>query len=220
MRGRIALGVGVLGCVFLVAGAPRLAAQTGAPSESDIGRALRPAPHGLGEHQGLPTLGTAPRPRESPNVRNTATAPPPAGSSVRTRRHRANAGAATASPAPASAQPAPSVTFNTIQFAFNSARLTPGSTETLRNLGNALNHELADQKSFLIEGHTDASGGLQYNMVLSRRRADAVKDYLVQDSGVAPSRLQTVGKGPTEPVKGSDPYAAENRRVVVINLGG
>ncbi|HEY3909076.1 MAG TPA: OmpA family protein [Stellaceae bacterium] len=220
MKRLIALSAGLLGCLVLVAGASRLAAQTGAPSESDIGRALRPAPQGLGEHQGLPTLGTAPRPQESPNVHSTSTGASLARPSVRPRRHRPGPGAATASQAPSGTQPAPSVTFNTIEFAFNSAQLTPGSTETLRNLGNALNHELADQKSFLIEGHTDASGGLQYNMVLSRRRADAVKDYLVQDTGVAPARLQTIGKGPTEPITGRDPYAPENRRVVVINLGG
>lgn len=220
MKRQLALGLGVLGCLTLVAGSSRLAAQTGVPSESDIGRALRPVPRGLGEHQGLPTLGTGPQSQESPNVRSTATEPSLPRATARSRRHHANASTAGASQEATGAPPAPSVTFNTIQFAFNSAQLTPGSTATLRNLGNALNHELADQKSFLIEGHTDASGGLQYNMVLSRRRAEAVKDYLVQDTGVAASRLQTVGKGPTEPIKGSDPYAAENRRVVVVNLGG
>ena len=101
----------------------------------------------------------------------------------------------------------------------NSTQLTPGSIETLRNLGNALNRELADQKAFLIEGHTDASGGLKYNMVLSRRRADAVKNYLVGKMHVAPGRLQTVGKGPTEPLNPADPNAPENRRVVFVNKG-
>ncbi len=55
--------------------------------------------------------------------------------------------------------------------------------------------------------------------VLSQRRADAVKDYLVHEERVAPARLQAVGKGPSEPVNPADPYARENRRVVVINLG-
>ena len=86
-------------------------------------------------------------------------------------------------------------------------------------MGLALNHELADQNAFLIEGHTDAAGSRQYNTVLSRRRAQAVKDYLAREAGVSPSRLQIVGKGPSEPANRADPYAAENRRVVVVNLG-
>ena len=71
----------------------------------------------------------------------------------------------------------------------------------------------------MIEGHTDASGGMQHNIVLSRRRAEAVKDYLVREGHVAPSRLQTDGKGPKELANPANPYAPENRRVVVINLG-
>jgi outer membrane protein OmpA-like peptidoglycan-associated protein len=212
MNGRMLLVAGLLGGMTLGLGAVQLAAQTGAPSESDIGRALRPAPQGLGEQQGLPTLGPMPAPPQSPNVHGASLAPAPHRPATKVRP--AAAPATTASP-----EAHPSVSFNTIQFAYNSAQLTPGSIETLRNLGMALSRELADQKAFLIEGHTDASGGLQYNMVLSRRRAEAVKDYLVREAHVAPSRLQTVGKGPSEPVNAADPYAPENRRVVVINLG-
>ncbi|MBV9198959.1 MAG: OmpA family protein [Alphaproteobacteria bacterium] len=127
--------------------------------------------------------------------------------------------AADATTSLASTQPRSAITFNTIQFKFASAQLTPESSETLRNLGNALNHELADQKSFLIEGHTDAAGSVQINTVLSRRRAQAVKDYLVEEVGVSPARLQVMGKGSSDPANPADPYAAENRRVVVVNIG-
>jgi outer membrane protein OmpA-like peptidoglycan-associated protein len=109
--------------------------------------------------------------------------------------------------------------FGTIQFAFGSTQLTPGSSATLRNLGDALNHQLADQKSFLIEGHTDRKGTRAYNDELSKGRADAVKDYLVHETGVSSDRLQTVGKGYSEPANPKNPYAAENRRVVVVNTG-
>ena len=110
--------------------------------------------------------------------------------------------------------------FSTIQFAFGSAQLTPESSATLRNLGEALNHQLADQKSFAIEGHTDRKGTRAYNDELSKDRAEAVKDYLVRENGVSPDRLQTVGRGFSEPANPKNPYAAENRRVVVVNLGG
>jgi outer membrane protein OmpA-like peptidoglycan-associated protein len=123
-------------------------------------------------------------------------------------------------PAISSAAAHPSATFNTIQFEFGSARLTPDSIETLKNLGNALNHALKDQQHFRIEGHTDARGAAAYNDELSRQRAQAVLDYLEQQMGVAGTRLQAVGKGSSEPVGGSDPNAGINRRVVVVNLEG
>jgi outer membrane protein OmpA-like peptidoglycan-associated protein len=107
----------------------------------------------------------------------------------------------------------------TINFKFGSAELDPNSIETLRNLGNALNQGLKDEKTFVIEGHTDRAGSLPYNERLSKERAEAVKAHLVKEMSVAPSRLQTVGKGFSDPANPSDPYGGENRRVVIINAG-
>jgi OOP family OmpA-OmpF porin len=50
-----------------------------------------------------------------------------------------------------------------------------------------------------IEGHTDRLGSEAYNLELSRRRANAVKDYLVA-RGVEPRRLVAIGKGESEPI--------------------
>ncbi len=50
----------------------------------------------------------------------------------------------------------------------------------------------------LITGHTDRIGSEAYNMALSQRRADAVKDYLVR-KGVSSSRIETAAKGESEP---------------------
>ena len=188
------------------------AAQTAVPSEQDIGQALRPVPKGLGVHQGLPTLGTVPAANENPNLHGVSLSPGPS-------KHKRVAAEITPTHEQASAEPRSAITFNTIQFTFGSAQITPESSETLRNLGNALNHELVDQKSFLIEGHTDAAGSPEVNTALSRRRAEAVRDYLIHDMGVSPSRLQAVGKGSSDPANSADPYAAENRRVVVVNMG-
>jgi OOP family OmpA-OmpF porin len=54
---------------------------------------------------------------------------------------------------------------------------------------------------------------------LSEHRAEAVKEYLVKEMGVSAERLQTVGKGYSEPIDPKHPYAAGNRRVVMINAG-
>jgi len=65
-----------------------------------------------------------------------------------------------------------------------------------------------------IEGHTDDVGSDDYNLQLSRRRADAVKKYLVS-KGIDEKRITTVGYGKSQPkVKDTTPEArAQNRRV-------
>ncbi len=50
-----------------------------------------------------------------------------------------------------------------------------------------------------IEGHTDSVGGESMNLRLSQRRAEAVRDYLV-DAGIAPERLEAIGFGLTRPI--------------------
>jgi outer membrane protein OmpA-like peptidoglycan-associated protein len=213
MSSRAGVVLGVVSCLaFAIIASPMVAAQSAAPSEQDIGQALRPVPKGLGVHQGLPTLGTVPAANENPNLHGASLSPGPS-------KHKRVAPETTPTHEQANAEPRSAVTFNTIQFTFGSAQITPESSETLRNLGNALNHELVDQKSFLIEGHTDAAGSPEVNTALSRRRAEAVRDYLIHDMGVSPSRLQAVGKGSSDPANRADPYAAENRRVVVVNMG-
>ena len=215
MSGRVGAVVGMVSWLaFAIITSPMVAAQTAVPSEQDIGQALRPVPRGLGVHQGLPTLGTVPGANENPNARGASISPGPS-----KQKPAATEATTSTSHGQANAEPRSAITFNTIQFTFGSAQITPESSETLRNLGNALNHELVDQKSFLIEGHTDAAGSPEVNTALSRRRADAVKDYLIHEMGVSPSRLQAVGKGSSDPANSADPYAAENRRVVVINTG-
>lgn len=176
-----------------------------APTTEEISRDL-----GIGKSRGLPTLGNAPAPPPGSELApvSAGSVPPP-----HEIRHRPIHPAASRPPAAP-----PSVTLRTITFEFGSAQLRPESIETLRNLGNALNQD-QDKKTFLIEGHTDRSGSRAYNDELSKRRADAVKDYLVKDMGVSADRLRTVGKGFSELANQSQPYAAENRRVVVVNPG-
>ena len=104
-----------------------------------------------------------------------------------------------------------------VEFEFGSAQLKPASVTVLRELGKALNGGLSDQKMFEIEGHTDAVGSFAYNEQLSQARAEAVKEFLIKEMSVAPERLKVVGRAFCEPVNPGNPYAAENRRVIVIN---
>jgi outer membrane protein OmpA-like peptidoglycan-associated protein len=104
-----------------------------------------------------------------------------------------------------------------IQFDFNSAKVKPESQQALSNLAQALqSKELADS-TFAVEGHTDAKGRADYNLKLSQQRADAVRAFLASN-GVVDARLQAVGKGSSELANATDPLAAENRRVRIVNL--
>ncbi len=115
------------------------------------------------------------------------------------------------------AAPPPSVSME-ISFDFDSDRIQPQSTEALDHLAKAMQHERLGAKRFDVVGHTDATGRFDYNMDLSRRRAMAVRTYLV-GRGVDPRRLNTIGKGPTDPLDRADPRAAENRRVQIAVAG-
>ncbi|MCD6498559.1 MAG: OmpA family protein [Deltaproteobacteria bacterium] len=72
-------------------------------------------------------------------------------------------------------------------------------------------------KLIRIEGHTDSRGNAKRNLVLSQRRAEAVRQYLIA-KGVGPDRLQSVGYGDTRPIQPNTTRKgrAANRRVEFI----
>lgn len=101
-----------------------------------------------------------------------------------------------------------------VHFDLDSAVLRDDSAAVLDALLNALNDH--PDWRILIEGHTDAQGSADYNLDLSSRRAAAVKAWLV-DHGVDAARIETRGKGESEPAADNDtPQGrALNRRVVI-----
>lgn len=104
-----------------------------------------------------------------------------------------------------------------IQFDFNSTTVRPESQQALVNLSKALQSAQLSDSRFAIEGHTDAQGRADYNQKLSQQRAQAVVAFL-QSRGVQESRLQAIGKGASELANSAQPFAAENRRVRIVNL--
>lgn len=104
-----------------------------------------------------------------------------------------------------------------IQFDFNSARVKAESQPALANLAQALQSKELSASKFAVEGHTDGTGRADYNLRLSQQRAEAVREFLAQ-RGVEHGRLQASGKGASELANASDPAAAENRRVRIVNL--
>jgi outer membrane protein OmpA-like peptidoglycan-associated protein len=88
------------------------------------------------------------------------------------------------------------VVLREIRFGPGSDRIAASSVTVLRELARALT---ANPGVFLIEGHTDPSGGAEAGQLLSERRAVAVKAWLVSE-GVAAGRLLAVGYGSSRPL--------------------
>lgn len=105
-----------------------------------------------------------------------------------------------------------------ILFAFDSDQLTERSKKILTAVGRYLSQKPGMR--MLVEGHTDNKGGLDYNLDLSRRRAASVERFLIQDSGIAPDRLESAGRGYAQPVADNNTSEgrAKNRRVVFKRL--
>ena len=116
------------------------------------------------------------------------------------------------------AEPAATIALE-VRFDFDSATLTPEAREVLNQLAAALQSPELGESSFLIEGHTDATGSDGYNQSLSERRANAVLGYLTQRHGVDAERLTAVGRGESELLDPQNGASGVNRRVEVGNMG-
>ncbi len=106
----------------------------------------------------------------------------------------------------------------TVPFGFDSAELTSDGAAVLAALAAALKDPALAGAKFRIAGHTDGKGTDAYNDALSSRRAEAARRYLVEQGGVDPARLSTVGFGRRQLYDAANPMAASNRRVQVIRL--
>jgi outer membrane protein OmpA-like peptidoglycan-associated protein len=102
-------------------------------------------------------------------------------------------------------------------YEYNSYELRPEAVDQLRKLGELIKRN--PKAAFSIEGHTDSTGTPEYNQVLSERRAESVKLWLVQFMGIAPERIQTRGFGATKLIVPADRSVDEqqpNRRVEIV----
>ena len=104
------------------------------------------------------------------------------------------------------------IVLRSVHFDFDKATLKAEAKPILDEAMQVLKQE--GSVDIIVEGHTDSVGTDQYNLGLSRRRAETVRHYLV-DHGVAPSRITAEGLGESKPVASNDTAAgrAQNRRV-------
>jgi OmpA-OmpF porin, OOP family len=82
-----------------------------------------------------------------------------------------------------------------VDFDFNSAVIKPSSYRTIGAIADALHNPILLGYGFLVIGHTDSVGGRQYNVGLSQRRAEAIRDALIDPFNVNPGVLEAVGMG-------------------------
>ena len=108
------------------------------------------------------------------------------------------------------------VVLSGILFDFNKSQLKPDSRAALDEIASFLKKDPA-RKVYLV-GHTDNVGGLDFNMPLSKARADAVVADLTTSYGISPARLKGYGVGPLAPIASNDSEdgRAKNRRVELI----
>lgn len=104
-----------------------------------------------------------------------------------------------------------------LTFDYNSASMTRAAEARARGFAQALMMPELRDKRFVIEGHTDARGAREVNIDLSRKRAQAVADFLVSQ-GVDRNRVEVKGVGPDKPLPGRSATADANRRVEAVLL--
>jgi outer membrane protein OmpA-like peptidoglycan-associated protein len=99
-------------------------------------------------------------------------------------------------------------------FDINSSALKPGAYDEINRVANVL--QQYPQTSLTIAGHTDSTGSEEYNLQLSQRRADAVKNALMAQ-GVSAARMNTIGYGESNPIADNSTEHGRqlNRRVEI-----
>ena len=105
-----------------------------------------------------------------------------------------------------------------IRFASGQATLGADSTSALAEVAQLLRRDRSLE--LRIEGHTDDRGGAMLNQRLSERRAETVKQHLVDTFDINPDRLRVAGLGDSRPMTSNETAAgrAQNRRVELVRL--
>lgn len=122
-----------------------------------------------------------------------------------------------ASTGPLSPETAPILMPTDLLFDYDAADLRPAAIESLAKLGELIRRNPGS--AFIIEGHTDSYGPDDYNLALSARRAETVKNWLAANMSIDPSAVSTVGYGKRRliaPASGTVEEQQINRRVEIV----
>ncbi|WP_024508323.1 OmpA family protein [Bradyrhizobium sp. ARR65] len=111
----------------------------------------------------------------------------------------------------------PTVTLD-IHFDTDTPVVRPDSYQTVGRLADALVNASLLPYSFLIVGHSDSTGRREANVVLSQRRADAIRDVLVNTFKISAKRLQTLGVGEEQFIDQAHPTSPANLQIQILTV--
>ena len=103
-----------------------------------------------------------------------------------------------------------------IEFDLNRADIRPEFHGQLKKVADFM--KTYPETTVRIEGHTDDAGPDQYNLQLSQKRAESVRQYLINNFSIAPERLSAKGFGESRPIASNTTREGrrKNRRVVAV----
>ena len=106
-----------------------------------------------------------------------------------------------------------------IQFDEDAAVVRPDSYRVLGRIADTLTHPSLLGYKFLIVGHTPSTGRRDPNLTLSQRRADVIRDVLVNTFKLSSKRLQSIGLGEEQLMDRARPTAPINAQVHLMTVG-
>ena len=112
----------------------------------------------------------------------------------------------------------PTVNFN-IHFDVDTPIILPDSYETIGRIADAMVNAPMLPYMFLIVGHTDSNGRREANVILSQRRADALRDVLVNTFKISAKRIQSLGLGEEQFIDQGRPTSPVNLQIQIVTTG-
>ncbi len=110
-------------------------------------------------------------------------------------------------------------TFNAdIQFDTDTPIVRPDSYATVGRIADAMVQASMLPYTFLIVGHIEANGKRESNVILSQRRADAIRDILVNTFKISSKRLQSIGLGEEQLLDPAHPTAPVNQQLQIMTI--
>jgi OOP family OmpA-OmpF porin len=112
----------------------------------------------------------------------------------------------------------PQIRFDVV-FDQDSSLIRPASYQTIGSIADALTDPKLRPYRYLIVDHVESAGRRDHNLTLSQRRADSIRDVLVNTFKVSPKRLQALGLGEEQLQDVNRPPSPANARVQIIAIG-
>jgi OmpA-OmpF porin, OOP family len=112
----------------------------------------------------------------------------------------------------------PQMRFDVV-FDQDASLIRPASYQTIGSIADALSDPKTRPYRYLIVDHVESAGRRDHNLILSQRRAESIRDVLVNTFKVSPKRLQALGLGEEQLQDVNRPASPANARVQIITVG-